>query len=311
MLFSGMTARTLQDLFVDRDKQIDRFRKSLDGTAGRRIILVTAGQGMGKSWLLRQFVNEAKAKGARTVLIDFSDRQAYDVLMLVRRSRDALGAEHFNRLTTAINDATAPRITINEAAGGSNTSAGVNLSNSQVQDVVIQEAAGRNIIKDNLFIVQSDNPLLLQAMEDRITQVFFECLNDLAKTQRVVFIFDSYENTSTDGGQWMPNAADRWITRELLTRVRDNQLPNTLVVLGGTRVPEFGIEWNAVIGRLPLDPFTVEDVTEYLRINRGLSNLSDAQIQLLHMAVQGNPQQLGIIGDNLEQANKPADDEDW
>jgi hypothetical protein len=311
MLFSGMTARTLQDLFVDRDKQIDRFRKSLDGTAGRRIILVTAGPGMGKSWLLRQFVNEAKAKAARTVLIDFSDRQAYDVLMLVRRSRDALGAEHFNRLTAAINDATAPRITINEAAGGSNNSAGVNLSNSQVQDVVIQEAAGRNIIKDNLFIVQSDNPLLLQAMEDRITQVFFECLNDLVKTQRVVFIFDSYENTSTDGGQWVPNAADRWITRELLFRIRDNQLPNTLVVLGGTRVPEFGIEWNAVIGRLPLDPFTVEDVTEYLRINRGLSNLSDSQIQLLHMAVQGNPQQLGIIGDNLEQANKPADEEDW
>jgi hypothetical protein len=311
MLSSRMTARTLQDLFVDRDKEIDRFRRSLDGTTGRRIILVTAGPGMGKSWLLRQFVAEAKNKGAHTVLIDFSDRQAYDVLMLVRRARDAIGAEYFNRLTAAINDATAPRITLNEASGGVVNNAGVDLSNSKVQDVVINEAAGRNIIKDNLFIVQSDNPLLLQAMEDRITQVFFECMKDIVQTQRVVFVLDSYENNSTEGGQWLPNAADRWITRELLTRIRDNQLPNTLVTLGGTWLPDFGIEWNAVVGRLKLDPFTINDVTEYLRINRGLSNLSDAQIELLHMAVQGNPQQLGIIGDNLEQANKPDEEEDW
>ncbi len=305
-----MTLRTLQDLFVDRDKQIDRFRRSLEGSTGRRIILVSAGPGMGKSWLLRQFVSEAKPRGARTALIDFSDGQAYDVLMLVRRFRDVLGAEHFNRLTVAINQATTPQITINEAAGSTNT-AGVSINGSNLSSVVVNEAAGRNIIKDNLFVVQSDNGLLLQALEDRITQIFFECMNEVVITTRVVFLFDSYERNSTESERWQPSAADRWINRELLTRIRDGQLPNTLVVLAGLRLPEFGAEWNAVVGKLPLDPFTIADVGEYLRVNRGLERLSDAQIELLYTAVQGNPQQLGMIGDNLEQANKPADDEDW
>lgn len=305
-----MTTRSLQELFVDRLKQLDRFRKSLEGASGRRIILVTAGPGMGKSWLLNQFAHEAGQRGARAVLIDFSDGQAYDVLTLVRRFRDAIGQAHFNRLTAAINEATAPRLVIADSGEGQ-PGGGVDFGSSQVGDVTIGDVAGRNIIKDNLFIVQTDNPLLLQAIEDRVTQVFFECLAEVVAATRVLFLFDSYERASQAADRWVPNAADRWITRELLARIRDGRLPNALVVLAGRRVPEFGIEWNQVVGQLPLELFTVADVAQYLRENRGLANLTDAEVQTLFNAVQGNPQLLGIIGDNLEQTTKPAADDDW
>jgi hypothetical protein len=151
----------------------------------------------------------------------------------------------------------------------------------------------------------------LQAIEDRITLVFFECLRHLAAETRVVFLFDSYERNSTEAERWVPNAADRWITRELLTRLRDTMLSNTLVVLAGRRLPEFSAEWNAVLGNMPLDLFTVADVGQYLRENRGLNNLTDTEVQTLFNAVQGNPQLLGIIGDNLEQTVRPKDTEDW
>jgi hypothetical protein len=61
-------------------------------------------------------------------------------------------------------------------------------------------------------------------------------------------------------------------------------------------------------GSAPVYP---DDVAEYLRINRGLSSLTDTEIQTLYNAVQGNPQLLGIIGDNLEQSSRPVADDDW
>lgn len=306
-----MTSRSLQELFVDRLKQLDRFRRSLEGASARRIILIAAGPGMGKSWLLKQFAYEAAARNSRSVLIDFSDGQAYDVLTLTRRFRDSLGAEHFNRLTAAINEATAPRLVISDD-GGSVGSSGVSVgAGAQLGDLTVGDIAGRSIIKDNLFIVQTDNPLLLQAIEDRITQVFFECLNDLVARTRALFLFDTYERTSQSTEGWVSNAADRWIIRELLARIRDGRLPNTVVVLAGRRLPEFGVDWAQVTGKLDLELFTVADVAQYLRENRGLGTLTDQEVQTLFNAVQGNPQLLGIIGDNLEQTTKPAADDDW
>lgn len=304
-----MATRTLQELFVDRLKQLERFRKSLEGASGRRIILITAGPGMGKSWLLRRFAQEAGQRGASPVLIDFSDGQAYDVLTLVRRFRDALGPEHFNRLTAAINEATSPRLVIGDSGGPA--SASIDLGGAQAGDVRIGDVAGRNIIKDNFFIVQTDNPLLLQAIEDRVTQVFFECMADAVAAAPALFLFDSYERTTQEGERWVSNAADRWIQRELLGRIRDGKLPNTVVVLAGRRLPEFDTLWAQVVGRLDLELFTVADVAQYLRENRGLGTLSDADVQTLYTAIQGNPQLLGIIGDNLEQTARPNTDDDW
>ncbi|NJN18589.1 MAG: hypothetical protein HC822_21190 [Oscillochloris sp.] len=294
---------------MDRLRQLDRFRRSLEGASDRRIILISATAGMGKSWLLNQFAYEARQHNAPVALIDFSDSQAYDVLALVRRFRDSLGAEHFNRLTAEINDATAPRIVFNDSGpAGGGVAVGDNV---QAGDIRIGDVAGRNIIKDNLFIVQSDNPLLIQALEDRITQVFFQCLQDLVVQQRALFLFDTYESNSQSSESWVASKADRWIMRELLSRIRDGQLPNTVVVLAGRRLPEFGVEWGKVIGRLELELFTIEDVGQYLRENRGLANLSDQDVQTLYNAVQGNPQLLGIIGDNLEQTNRATDEDDW
>lgn len=320
-------SKTLRELFVDRTRQNDAFQKMLAGLSRRRIMVLTAGPGMGKSWLLQIFALEAASRSFPIVQIDFGDGQAYDALMLVRRCRDAFGPEHFNALTQAINEATSARITLTTETsapapapapvpvaagqlavdtGGGDFAAG-NIDKRQGQ-VFIEGS----VIKDNYFVVQTDNPLVRQVIEDRINSAFFECLSALSAQTKLVFLLDTYERNSIETDRWLSSEADRWIVGQLLARIRDGRLQNAIVVIAGRRTPEFGTEWNEVLGRISLDLLACDDIKVYLRERRGLTAITDAEAERLCQAVGGSPQVLGLIGDNLEQANKPkTQDDEW
>ena len=306
-------SKTLRELFVNRVRQGEIFRKMLEGQTRRRVMLITAGAGLGKSWLMRTFAAEASGRRLPLAQIDFADGQAYDGLALVRRCRDSLGPESFNALTQAINDATTARVALSaagSATGPINVSVGsenvLTSSSINISDV------GSTIIRDNSFVIQSDNPLLRQAIEDRVNVAFFDCLAALAAKTRVVFLFDTYERTSLEPERWVASAADRWVIGQLLTRMRDGRLDNVMAVLAGRRLPEMGVEWNELLGRTSLDLLGCGYVTEYLRERRGLSNITDAQAEVLCQAVAGNPQVMGLIGDNLELAARPkVEDDEW
>lgn len=270
----------MHNLFVNRQQQLERLRTSLAGTSNKRIILIAAGPGMGKSWLLRRFAQEAVESAARQGLLDLRDGHAYDVLNLVRHFRDQLGSDAFQPLTLAINAATAPRIVP-----------------GRIQHIPQGDAAPP--LRDNLLIIQADNPLVMQAIEQQISQVFFTCLQELERHGPILLLFDSYEHASSNMTRWVGNLTDRWITHELLTRIRDGQLRQTVVVLAGRHVPQFGHEWDAVMGVLAVDVFTQSDVAAYLREKRGLSMLRDADIAAIFRLVRGHPQLLAMMADTL------------
>lgn len=304
--------KTLRELFVDRVRQNDIFRKIADGQARRQVMVVTASAGLGKSWLLRVFAYEAAQRGLPTVQIDFADGQAYDALSLVRRCRDALGPEYFERLMRAIDEATSARVTLATSGQAGPVNVSIGDANTFTGSPVTITDVGNTVIRDNSFVIQADSPLVRQAIEDRINAAFFECLTELCSLRRAVFLFDTYERASLEAESWVPSAADRWVIGQLLARIREGKLPNAVVVLAGRRAPEFGIEWNEVLGRVALDLLECKDITEYLRERRGLANISDAQAEVLCQAVAGNPQVMGLVGDNLEQANKPKiQDDEW
>jgi hypothetical protein len=306
-------SKTLRELFVNRVKQSDIFSRMLEGQTRRRIMVITAGAGLGKSWLLRLFAAEAISRKLPLAQLDFADGQAYDALALVLGCRDALGAEHFTAVDLAISEATTTRVAL--SASGATTTAPVNIGigneNTLTSSTISVSDVGNTIVRDNSFYIQADNPILRQAIEDRINSAFFESLDALSARSRVVFLFDTYERNTLDSQRWSSSAADRWIAGQVLARIRDGKLPNVIAVLAGRRAPEFGVEWNEALGTISLDLLECSHVTEYLRERRGLSNISDEQAQVLCQAVAGNPQVMGMIGDNLEQANKPqvADDE--
>jgi hypothetical protein len=305
--------KTLRELFVNRIRQSDIFGRMLEGQTRRRIMVITAGAGLGKSWLLRLFATEATSRKLPLAQLDFADGQAYDALALVLRCRDAFGPEHFVAVDQAISDATTARVALST---GGTTTAPVNVSigneNTLTNSTISVSDVGNTIVRDNTFYIQADNPILRQAIEDRINNAFFDSLEALSAGSRVVFLFDSYEHNTLDNERWSPSAADRWIAGQVLARIRDGKLPNAIAVLAGRRAPEFGVEWNEALGTVALDLLECSHVTEYLRERRGLTNISDEQAQVLCQAVAGNPQVMGMIGDNLEQATRPkAADDEW
>ncbi len=304
--------KTLRELFVNRVKHNDIFSRMLAGQTRRRIMVITADAGLGKSWLLRLFAAEAASRNLPLAQLDFADGQAYDALALVLRCRDALGAEHFAAVDQAIDESTTARVTL--AASGATAPVNVSIGNenSLTSSSINVSDVGNTMVRDNTFYIQADNSILRQAIEDRINGAFFECLETLSAQSRAVFLFDSYERNSLESDRWSPSAADRWIAGQVLARIRDGKLPNVIAVLAGRRVPELGVEWSEVAGKLSLDLLECSHVTEYLRERRELASISDEQAQVLCQAVAGNPQVMGMIGDNLEQAARPkAADDEW
>src|SRR5690349_13383074 len=104
--------KTLRELFVNRVRQSEIFGRMLEGQTRRRIMVITAGAGLGKSWLMRLFASEAASRKLPLAQIDFADGQAYDALGLVLRCREAFGAEHFPSVDRAINDSTTARVAL-------------------------------------------------------------------------------------------------------------------------------------------------------------------------------------------------------
>ncbi|HEX9442321.1 MAG TPA: hypothetical protein VF909_21715 [Roseiflexaceae bacterium] len=306
-------SKTLRQLFVNRVRHSDIFSRMLEGQTRRRIMVITAGAGLGKSWLLRLFAVEATSRKLPLAQLDFADGQAYDALALVLRCRDALGAEHFAAVDQAISESTSARVTL--SASRATTTAPVNVSigneNSLTSSTISVSDVGNTIVRDNAFYIQADNPILRQAIEDRINSAFFESLEALSTRSRVVFLFDTYERNTLESERWSPSAADRWIADQVLARIRDGKLPNAIVVLAGRRAPEFGVEWNEALGTVALDLLECSHVTEYLRERRGLADLTDNEVKVVCDGTAGNPQVMGMFADNLEQKRNPkvADDE--
>lgn len=234
-------AKTLRDLFVNRVRQSDIFRKVLDGQSRRQVMVITAGSGMGKSWLLRMFAAEAAGRAFPTVQIDFADGQAYDTLSLVLRCRDAFGPEHFAALMRALEDAATARVALAAQGGGQPAPVSVTIGdgNALTSSPITIADIGSTVIRDNSFVIQTDSPLARQALEDRINSAFFACLAELCARTRVVFLFDTYERASLEAERWLSSAADRWVMNQLLARLREGKLANVAVVLAGRRVPEF------------------------------------------------------------------------
>ncbi len=284
-------------LWIDRPRQREALRRSLTGANEPKILVLCAGPGMGKSWLLRQFADDALQLGARVSLLDLSDDRAYDTLALVRQLRDALGAPFFDPLTLTINEVTAPRLTVNVRA------------RSRPAAQPLLAGAGHPGVKDNLFVVQTDDPRLLSAIDERVTRTFFACLEDLAAQAPVLLLFDSYEHASLDSERWLPGVADRWIRQELLRRVRDGKVRNTVVVLAGRLLPPFDASWASALGMLTLEALSHAEVARCLRARHSGERLSDAEVQAIYALTRGQPQLVRRIGDALTGLDGPSDQE--
>ncbi len=283
---------TIANQFVDRQEICDSFYNMLSPGSEKQIMLVKAGGGMGKSWLVGKFKHECSIQSPRVFYthLDFNDGQAHDYLSIVRRTRDDLGAAHFDGLTQTINAVTGIHVNL-QVAGTASGEVATQLGDTTGSEVNV---AGGNVIKDNFFQIQVDNESLRRDIEARITAMFLADLRAFVEQQPAVFFFDTYEKA--------PETTRRWIEGNLLYQIREGKLPGVVAVTTGREIPEVDSIWRHCTTRPKLENLLRNDVAKYLREKRGLT---DIDIETVYRTSKGNPQLLGVLADNAE------DDDDW
>ena len=280
--------------FVNREKQYLGFQKMLAGNTIKRIMLIKAPADMGKSWLIQKIKAHCEELQIPTMSVNFADRREHDYLSLVRLGRDQLGGAFFNALTQTINNYT--QTTINFQSGGGQS--GVRFGNAGNTEIG-GDVAGRDIIKDNQFFIQSDNDVSRRAAEIQINDAFFSCLTQLLTDKQAVFLFDSYEQISDE--------AERWLLEYLLLRHTEGHLSNALIIIAGRDIPQLSPTVRSQVATTGLDLFTEAHVTEYIMEKRGLTDLDSAT---LFRASGGFPGMLAKMAD-LATMSVEGEDDDW
>ena len=158
------------------------------------------------------------------------------------------------------------------------------------------------MIKDNSFVINADNAVVRQALQDRLTLAFFECLTALAAQGPLCFFFDTYDKVTVE--------AEAWLMGHLLPRVRDGLIQNVVVVIAGRSVPKLDNQWDRMIARTGLDLFSEPYVKEYLVQRRGLIDDPNV-IKALFQGSTGQPQLLAMLADNILRSQDSGGDDDW
>lgn len=102
--------------FIDRDRELRGFRRLLKPETPQAVMLIEAGEFMGKTWLIARMYRHCQEETgeAPVVDIDFKNprekHKIRDVLSLVRLMRDKIGHDSvFNHLNDVINGFTEPQ----------------------------------------------------------------------------------------------------------------------------------------------------------------------------------------------------------
>ena len=271
--------------FVNREDEMRRFSEMLD-TDGKPVMVVWGDSGCGKSSLLARMIHECAQRKLRKSEVVWTATRNHDYMAVMRKIRDDVGAEHFNRFTDLINFFTVKQyeIKINvEAGSGIEVATGTTITNSQVGDI-----AGV-IIKDlNITVPRDDQAVPEKERMARLTDQFLQDLSDALKAGPIVVFFDAIEK--------MTGETEAWVWHELLGAIANGKLQNIRFVLCGQKAPDFG-EWHWMVEAAELGPLGPQHISEYLK-NRGVDEANrQALADLLWVTTKGNANQ---IAQNVE-----------
>lgn len=279
--------------FVNREKQYQGFLKMMGGETTKTIMMIESQADMGKTWVVQRMRMHCEEQAIPVMHVDFRDRRPYDYLALVRLARDQMGQAAFLKLTETINNFTGVNININAGAGG------INVSNMQQSALSAGgDIAGGSIIKDNQFTINADTEMARRAAESQINDAFFGSLKELLAEKKGVFLFDSYEDVTTE--------ADRWIRDYLLLQVREKNLLNALVVIAGQKTPDPEGSLKPMVAKTGLDLFTQDHVREYIMERRKITGLD---IETVFKTSGGFPGLLAKMADVADMETE--NDDDW
>jgi hypothetical protein len=156
------------------------------------------------------------------------------------------------------------------------------------------------ITEDNLGILRTDSAADQTRIERQINDAFFAALTSLmADRAPLVLLFDSYEAIKPD--------ADRWLRQELLTRLRDSQLNDLVIIITGRQTPDLSeLKMNSLLVQTYLEPFDEPIVREYFEERRKV--VMELDWRTILVTSGGVPGALAMMADHA-MATTSADDD--
>ncbi len=318
--FQEILRQRQQSSFVGREDQLALFRQNLEfrpEDERRRFLFNIWGQGgVGKTTLLGQFRAIAeKAKGI-TAYIDEGERDVPGVMGRLAKDLEKQGHKltQFSERYRVYRQKREELESDPEAPQGFSAFLGRTIAKSAVKlgrrvpgagiafDFVDEEAFATQTGEWTAYLAKKltnkDEVHLLKEPMEVLTPLFLEDWGKVAEKIEVTLMFDTYEQT----GEFL----DEWL-RDVLQGRYGNVPPNILLVVAGREELDRNrwAEYEGVIVRLPLEPFSEEDARQYL-VRKGVTddrtievilNLSGRFPLLVAMLAEGSPNDPDQVGD--------------
>ncbi|MDZ8030278.1 MULTISPECIES: hypothetical protein [unclassified Nostoc] len=191
-------------IIANRTEELRLFEQMVQGSVAKRVLLIEAKSGLGKTQLLARF-KHTLPQNILSVQVDLKTAQL-GIPYVFSCVRKRLGNERFPHLNAAV---------------GQYLKSGIEVSNTTM------------IGKDNQLSVVLSN-VDESTRNFRLTELREAFFHDLRKIpQTLVFLFDSYEKAITELADWLGG--------EFLTEVVDTD--KLIVVIAGQEIPQPTIEW--------------------------------------------------------------------
>jgi hypothetical protein len=296
--------------FVGREEPLGGLLKVARLESAKRILVVVAPFGVGKSWLLQKLKADRDEAGVELVLIDFGappmGHVEWGYLDVVEAVREQLGGTELDGLAASVDAVRKEAAGLGLAdpfatqLGGALPAAAENAGGNQYEVTAgdvgaeAQVAVGSGITmaqRDVNYVVvnqmsQRTDASVQQHYQTRITAAFESALKAVTATRKVVFVFDAWLKAGTPTRDWL--------CRTLVTWIRDQSLGGVAVVVADdAAVPELQ-QRHPLLHALPLTPLTEDEIVTYWVEKRGLD---PAKASWVTQACLGHPLTLAMIAD--------------
>ena len=277
--------------FVNRTREVAGF-ESLLSDKTRRIMCVSGPGGIGKSVLLSRMMEECAARKLDWVQIEWENSRRFNYLDVMREIRKSTDPTLFQLFNDRVNFYMVPnyemKITL-DAGPIQNVEV---LKGGQIKQSGVTVHIGHTVeIKDSMINVQRpDRDVTENEIVIALTNAFMPCLKALTSESPLVIFLDALEKAD--------ELANAWIWDELLSRVRDQEIPSLLVVLSGRNTFEPDPTFFDSSEVYALKPFKSEHILDYLE-KRGLDRMDYLADFILANPGGGNPLKVAQGVDNF------------
>lgn len=265
--------------FVDREEQLRQLWSLVLGQIQQRVCVLNGPEGIGKSYLLKEFTAECAAKGLSVGRVLPEVSQDLNDLNIILRLWEDLNLGDVNELYQKVAIGRVERhIQYVPAPVSSGSQVGVAVSGSPsfYGPVITGQVSGS--VETKLELTINDDPTSRWEVQAVVTPFLQERLVSSGQLGRVVLVLDSWDRVLSDSqtGSWLKDNLIRWVL--------EGEIPGTTLIVCGGEELEFthlpmrvltlnlnGLPDNAVkaywVDRCKLSP---TDVPEVIQITNGI-----------------------------------------